>query len=191
MKRLSLLFAVLVLVGMGCTTTLPQPQPEGPLPTTTESQVQDELRVLDADGAPLAENTVRKVHRIGSSPCPDRFEPIILDYPEGWGDVPLPPNTDVSWLDIPDAVTPGEPFEMKFNCNINRFDTHGEVAQVNFDFSAFAEENPGIEHEAGVPPGGTFIVVTETWDEPPVADFALPYVCCSDCGSVEYCASGE
>lgn len=190
MKKFFLLSAVLILAGAGCPLSTPPPSDVSPA-AAPEVRPEDTLRLYDENGGLLLDMTVRKIHRIGSSPCPDMFGPVTVEFPEGWGDVPLPPSTDVPWLDLPDSVTSGEPFEMGFNCNINRFDSHAEAATVNFDFSAYAKEHPGIEHTAGVPSGGTFIVVTETWDKPPVADFALPYVCCSDCESIEYCALGE
>lgn len=190
MKKLSILFAALVLLGAGCLFSQPQPA-EGPAGTEPTTQGDETLRLYDESGALIVELTVSKQHRIGTSPCPDMFGPISVEWPAGWGDVPLPPSTNVPWLDLPDMVTPGEPFQMGFNCNINRFDTHGEVAAVNFDFAGFAAEHPGVEHQAGAPANGTFFVITETWDGPPVADFALPYECCSDCGSVEYCKFKE
>ena len=44
----------------------------------------------------------------------------------------------------------------------------------------FQEENPGMEHHAGVPWGGTFILVYSSSTKKVVADFALPYWYC-DC----------
>ncbi len=47
----------------------------------------------------------------------------------------------------------------------------------------FAQQHPGLEHFAGVPRGGTFILVYGD-DQQVVADFALPYMlneCCSGC----------
>ena len=47
-------------------------------------------------------------------------------------------------------------------------------------FSNFAAKHPGLEHLGGAPRGGTFVLVYD--DEGViVADFALPYICCSDC----------
>ncbi|SNS15678.1 hypothetical protein SAMN06265376_107149 [Dokdonia pacifica] len=46
-------------------------------------------------------------------------------------------------------------------------------------FKEYVEKHPGIEHIAGVEPGGTFVVVYESETNPGViADFALPYLCC-------------
>ncbi|KAA1248050.1 hypothetical protein [Aquimarina sp. RZ0] len=54
--------------------------------------------------------------------------------------------------------------------------------------SNLVKENPGIEHMAGVPKGGTFIIVyggldknSGAYSNKVIADFALPYMCCSDC----------
>lgn len=47
-------------------------------------------------------------------------------------------------------------------------------------FTEFVEKNPGLEHLGGVERGGTFAVVYESETNPTViADFALPYVCCT------------
>ncbi len=67
-------------------------------------------------------------------------------------------------------------------------------------FEKYTEKHPGLEHLAGVPKGGTFVLV---YKESPksqviavrldnaseftvVADFCLPYLCCSDCPPVAY-----
>lgn len=45
--------------------------------------------------------------------------------------------------------------------------------------SDFMERHSGLEHFAGVEPGGTFILLHESEDSPQViADFSLPYLCC-------------
>jgi hypothetical protein len=46
--------------------------------------------------------------------------------------------------------------------------------------SEFLERKSGLEHVAGVEPGGTFVLIykSET-DNKVIADFALPYLCCS------------
>jgi hypothetical protein len=46
-------------------------------------------------------------------------------------------------------------------------------------FSKFVTEHPGIEHFAGAPRGGTFLLVYDTSNKV-VADFALDYVCCDE-----------
>lgn len=61
----------------------------------------------------------------------------------------------------------------------------------------FLDDHPGIQHKAGVPLGGTFIVVyhhksdseeTNSLFKPGdvIADFYLPYLCCSDCSPIQY-----
>lgn len=48
------------------------------------------------------------------------------------------------------------------------------------NFSEYVEKNPGLEFSGGVKPGGTFGVVYESEDNPVVvADFSLPYICCT------------
>lgn len=63
-------------------------------------------------------------------------------------------------------------------------------------FENFVRKHPGLEHKAGVPMGGTFVMVyagalrEESDDNIPentvVADFCLPYMCCSDCAPVGF-----
>lgn len=60
----------------------------------------------------------------------------------------------------------------------------------------YAQKHPGLDHKAGVPRGGTFILVyTHGKDAGTplnilpgtvIADFYLPYLCCSDCPPVSY-----
>lgn len=54
-------------------------------------------------------------------------------------------------------------------------------------FSSYLR-NHGFEHQAGVPKGGTFIALYQSTDDQRViADFSLPYRCCSDSGCVPMC----
>jgi hypothetical protein len=61
------------------------------------------------------------------------------------------------------------------------------------NFSIYTQHHPGIEHKAGVPKGGTFIIVYKGANDPRadiatgtvVADFYLPYVCSSNCTPIE------
>lgn len=63
-------------------------------------------------------------------------------------------------------------------------------------FENFARKHPGLEHKAGVPMGGTFVLVysgvaksAEDKSIPAntvVADFCLPYQCCSDCAPIGF-----
>lgn len=55
-------------------------------------------------------------------------------------------------------------------------------------FSGYLSNHPGMDHQAGVPKGGTFIVVYNNDEEPTViADFTLPYLCCTDDRCVPVC----
>ncbi|MCB0581485.1 MAG: hypothetical protein KDD10_19510, partial [Phaeodactylibacter sp.] len=49
-----------------------------------------------------------------------------------------------------------------------------------FFFSSFAANHPGMEHTGGVPRGGTFVLAYSDTDQRVVADFCLPYTCCSN-----------
>lgn len=46
-------------------------------------------------------------------------------------------------------------------------------------FSQFLREHPGLEHYAGAPRGGTFVLVCDAQNTV-VADFMLPYTCCAE-----------
>lgn len=52
-------------------------------------------------------------------------------------------------------------------------------------FNEFVKKHSGIEHKAGVEKGGTFILVCDE-NNIAVADFCLPYICCSDCPPITY-----
>ncbi|TNF40593.1 MAG: hypothetical protein EP310_08615 [Bacteroidetes bacterium] len=55
-------------------------------------------------------------------------------------------------------------------------------------FSNYIRKHPGIEHQAGVPKGGTFIMVYENNKNKTVfADFNLPYLCCTTDNCVPMC----
>lgn len=55
-------------------------------------------------------------------------------------------------------------------------------------FSAYIRRYPGVEHQAGVPKGGTFILVHDSnEDQAVIADFNLPYLCCSTDRCVPMC----
>ncbi|MGY6521118.1 MAG: hypothetical protein ACXIUD_05275 [Mongoliitalea sp.] len=51
-------------------------------------------------------------------------------------------------------------------------------------FPAFARKHPGLEHFAGVPNGGTFVLVYDPKTNRVIADFSLPYLCCSKGASI-------
>lgn len=47
-------------------------------------------------------------------------------------------------------------------------------------FNEYVEQNPGMEHRHGVEKGGTFLIVYDSIRNPNViADFSLPYICCT------------
>ncbi len=55
-------------------------------------------------------------------------------------------------------------------------------------FSAYIRKHPGVVHQAGVPKGGTFILVyNSNEDKSVIADFNLPYLCCSTDRCVPMC----
>lgn len=55
-------------------------------------------------------------------------------------------------------------------------------------FSGFLKKHPGISHGAGVPKGGTFILLAEEAETPRlIADFYLPYLCCTQDNCIPLC----
>ncbi|HKJ67342.1 MAG TPA: carboxypeptidase regulatory-like domain-containing protein, partial [bacterium] len=64
-----------------------------------------------------------------------------------------------------------------------------EVQEIR-EFLHYLKDHPGLEHQAGVPRGGTFILVYDR-DNRVIADFSLPYVCCSDCPPITVCESRQ
>ncbi|MEA3249643.1 MAG: hypothetical protein U9Q03_04800 [Patescibacteria group bacterium] len=189
MKRLAFLLLSLVLMGSSCIfdrSIEPPTEYPGAIPPPMTTNDAGQLQMFDAAGNPLADNVVRKEHNIGTSSCPDPLGPLSVNFPPGFEGASIPPSTDAAWLDLPPSVTPGEPFDLAFNCNISDFTNHKEVGQVNFDFNSYAQDHPGLEHLGGTEKGGTFFVVMDTCNGPCVADFDLPYICASDCESVDY-----
>ena len=58
-------------------------------------------------------------------------------------------------------------------------------------FSRYLQKHPGVEHQGGVYKGGTFILVYDTSDEGQIiADFNLPYLCCSTDRCIPSCDEG-
>ncbi len=57
-------------------------------------------------------------------------------------------------------------------------------------FENYVKKHPGMEHLCGVPNGGTYILVFEGGkirnSTRVIADFSLPYLCCSDCVPVNF-----
>ncbi|WP_340105898.1 Ig-like domain-containing protein [Rhodohalobacter sp. 8-1] len=59
-------------------------------------------------------------------------------------------------------------------------------------FSSYLHNHSGVDHQAGVPKGGTFVVLYNSAEEPAViADFALPYLCCDTDRCVPMCDDGD
>ena len=58
--------------------------------------------------------------------------------------------------------------------------------QILHLLSAYSCKNPGMVHAGGTWSGGTFFLI---YDETRrvVLDFALPYICCSDCPPIQFC----
>jgi hypothetical protein len=55
-------------------------------------------------------------------------------------------------------------------------------------FSTYISKNPGIDHQAGVPKGGTFILVyINDTKNTVIADFNLPYLCCNKTNCIPMC----
>ncbi len=82
----------------------------------------------------------------------------------------------------------------KLQSILDQIDARKLEILAGLELAQFAEEHPGMEHMAGVPKGGTFIMAyayNETGagaiqDGTVIADFALPYLCCSDCRPVNF-----
>ncbi len=59
-------------------------------------------------------------------------------------------------------------------------------------FSENIRKHPGIDHQSGVPKGGTFILVyINTSENGVIADFSLPYLCCTKENCVPACDNKE
>jgi len=94
-------------------------------------------------------------------------------------------------------------------CGYESFASLRDLLQKEIDtlkkfnlFSVFTKKHPGIQHKAGVPSGGTFIIayhkkgtaslplyesaMKELQDGIVVADFYLPYLCSSDCQPISF-----
>jgi hypothetical protein len=58
-------------------------------------------------------------------------------------------------------------------------DTAQEQEAASAQFSQFLRDHPGLEHHAGAPRGGTFVLVCDAQNSV-VGDFMLPYTCCEE-----------
>jgi hypothetical protein len=80
----------------------------------------------------------------------------------------------------------------KLQAIIDEIEARKHRILLKMKLSEFVKTHPGLEHHAGTLHGGTFILVylTNSVNEIPantvVADFSLPYLCCSDCSPVNY-----
>lgn len=82
----------------------------------------------------------------------------------------------------------------KLQSILDQIDARKLEILTGLELAQFAQEHQGMEHMAGVPKGGTFIMAyafNETGegaiqDGTVIADFALPYLCCSDCRPVNF-----
>ncbi len=80
----------------------------------------------------------------------------------------------------------------KLQAIIDEIEVRKQRILLKMKLSEFVKTHPGLEHHAGTLHGGTFILVylTNSVSGIPantvVADFSLPYLCCSDCSPVNY-----
>ena len=107
---------------------------------------------------PLDDEGLKKKHGIShpSSPCPDFFAPLILQFPDDIGSSSLPSNlamhvADTPWINspvqvsippdgrplLPESVPQlpkgyfSDPFFINFNCNINQLETQQLSGDLN------------------------------------------------------------
>ena len=140
MKYFALLFS-LVLIGAGCKPAVKNSD----LPPEIPAETAKALILLSAEGEEL--DRLIKEHTVGSSPCPDEFPGLRLSLPPGFhepgGPLGWTAEGAPKWLDVPESGTIGEPFTMRFNCNIDEFGPHEEEGGVTFRL----EGDLGQEHE--------------------------------------------
>ena len=65
------------------------------------------------------------------------------------------------------------------------YDKRKKKVQERSIFANFCTEQPGIEHQAGVPVGGTFVLIYEADSRQVLADFCLPYFSYFDMSTLE------
>jgi len=150
MKYFTILLFSLALLGAGCR----QAVPTSALPPEIPAETAKALILLSADGEEL--DRLIKEHTIGSSPCPDLFPDLhmglspgfqSLDGPLGWTSEGAP-----KWLDVPESGTIGEPFTIKFNCNIDEFEPHEEYGEVIFRLEGrVGRDKEQVEEEIDAP----------------------------------------
>lgn len=80
---------------------------------------------------------------------------------------------------------------------LTEIDKRKDAILEQLTLKKFVEQNPGLEHLGGVEPGGTFILVylkkgvavpgvQTTANGTVIADFSMPYMCCSDSSPVNF-----
>lgn len=114
-----------------------------------------------------------------------------LDYKVGGGDVVITKEPSMVKL-LMNQLASVCCSTKKLENILEEIEKRKERILLNLKLSKFIEKHPGIEHLRGTKPGGTFLMVyvTDTVSGIPsntvVADFSLPYLCCSDCTSVNF-----
>jgi len=138
---LTLIAAALVLTGQSCLPPPPEQEPVDETPPPISGP-----RLLTADGQPVPDDTIRKTHVVGRSPCPDPFEPVIIDPGEGVeGECTLTPEDLPEWVDVveDEAVSPigrGIVLGLEFNCNIADRSTHNVEVTAGFALDCMGNE---------------------------------------------------
>ncbi len=74
----------------------------------------------------------------------------------------------------------------QFDDLMQRYNDRRRKLQFMHLLSVYAEKHPGMTHIAGCRSGGTFFLVYDERQRV-MLDFALPYLCCSDCPPIQYC----
>jgi len=140
---LPIVLAALVLGGQSC---LPPPQQEQ-LEVEDIPAADSGPRLLTEDGQPLPDNTIRKTHVVGRSPCPDPLDTVVVDPGEGNpGECTLAAEDLPKWLSVverePAAPLAGRGIVLglEFNCNIADRSTHVEPITAGFALDCVGQE---------------------------------------------------
>ena len=113
--------------------------------------------------------------------------------------IPIIKEPDANYVSKYGPVLDHLKYEM-CTCNLDKLkyllqsykDLYDKLSDLN-NFSVYAKSHPGLQHKAGVITGGTFIIVYKGTNDPRqdikantvIADFYIPYTCCSDCTPVQ------
>ena len=76
----------------------------------------------------------------------------------------------------------------QFQGLLDSYNTRKLKIQQKLLLSVYSEHNCGMAHVGGCWAGGTFFLVYDD-EKTVVLDFALPYICCSDCPPINLCSS--